>query len=177
LNDNIYNHNLDNRNFISLVATDAISSTIQFPIKWIAVENNEIIGLSRQEQKSAQQQLKAKQRFAKVFGFAKGMINKAIEVDLDRKLITMLESFYENEIKPNLESNNVTYTDSNEFNVANKTNIINSNEGNHLEYTDENKVSISSSEFDEERKRKVSVVENPILKRQKGRPPKAHRVF
>ncbi|CAG8745726.1 3641_t:CDS:2, partial [Gigaspora rosea] len=93
LNDNIYGSDLNNRNFIRLVDADTTSSATQFPIKWISIENNEVVELSRQKQGLTQQRLKAKQRFAKAFGLAKAMINKAIELDLDKKLITILEDF------------------------------------------------------------------------------------
>ncbi|CAG8711606.1 3776_t:CDS:2, partial [Racocetra fulgida] len=142
--------------------TDTTGSATQLPIKWISTRNDEAIELSRQEQ--------AKQRFAKAFGFTKTMINKVIELDLDKKLITMLEDFHEKEIRPkNLELNSMT-------NKSNKTNITNLNEKNYQ--GSENETSNSSDRFDEIQKRKAPVVaENPTLKRYKGRLPKAHRIL
>src|SRR5208282_3925439 len=128
-------------------------------VKWVSITTSEVIGLSKQEQGLAQQKLKVKQRFAKVFGLAKTTINKAIELNLDEKLIEILENFREAEIKPILNINNVVCTNTNESEEENSTDDLEHNEPSDMH------------------RRKILAVENPVVKHRKGRPQTVRRVL
>jgi hypothetical protein len=164
LKDEVYGNDLSNRNFIGLIANDTVGSTIQLPVKWVSITTREVIGLSRQEQGLAQQQLKAKQRFTRVFGLAKTMINKAIELDLDEKLISILEEFQETEIKPTLYLNNTSCTQFND-------NLIVLVEHNEI-VANELKSNINNVS-----RRKILDVENLVVKCRKGRLQTARRIL
>ncbi|CAG8788524.1 25792_t:CDS:2, partial [Gigaspora rosea] len=54
-----------------------------------------------------QSRLKEKQCYAKVFGLTKALVNKTIKLELDEKLIALLEKFKNNEIMPSLQIKNL----------------------------------------------------------------------
>jgi hypothetical protein len=99
-----------------------------------------------------------------VFGLAKTMINKAIELDLDEKLISILEEFQKTEIKPMLYLNNTSCTQFNDNLIV----LVEYNEivANELE-PNVNNVS----------RRKILDVENLVVKHRKGRPQTVRRIL
>ncbi|CAG8605257.1 7145_t:CDS:1, partial [Racocetra fulgida] len=101
--------------------------------------------LSKQVQEFAQQCLETKQQYVKVFGFVKALINKAVKLNLNKKILTMLDNFKKKEIDTVL---------------TNSDAIISLDES---KYEQENKVK-------KMQKRKSSEVsgKNPIVKHQKG---------
>ncbi|CAI2193228.1 6380_t:CDS:1, partial [Funneliformis geosporum] len=110
------------------------------------------------EQELAQRQLKAKQRFAKVFSLAKTTINKAIELDLDEKLISILENFRETEIKQMLTINNTTYI---QFDESEKENFVVVDEESNSEYRKSNESKINVNDI---HKRPFLAAKNPVVK-------------
>lgn len=178
LNDKVYGDDLSSRAFIGLISANGINSATHSYTKWTSITTNKVNGFSKQEQEL---QLKAKQRFAKVFGIAKTMINKAIELDLDKKLIAILEDFREKEIKLILGFNITTCEQS--VNESREANVIIVNDACSSEYRKENQMLpnyLNELKFDADnaQKRNVPVVaENPVIKRRKGCPQTACRVF
>ncbi|CAG8493647.1 12701_t:CDS:2 [Gigaspora rosea] len=100
--DQFYNSDVDNRQFIQLGNSN--NNYYHFPTKWTPNLSIDIHKFSCNEIEQVQSRLKEKQCYAKVFGLAKALVNKTIDLELDKKLIALLEEFKNNEIMPSLYS-------------------------------------------------------------------------
>ncbi|CAG8629638.1 439_t:CDS:2, partial [Racocetra fulgida] len=98
--DQFYNSNVDDRQFIQLGIPN--NDHNYFLMKWTPSSSIDVHRFSYNEIEQVQSHIKEKQCYAKVFGLAKALVNKAIEFELDKKLIALLEKFKINEIIPNL---------------------------------------------------------------------------
>ncbi|CAG8790663.1 1649_t:CDS:1, partial [Cetraspora pellucida] len=94
--DQVYNDDINDRCFVQLGS----SNNDNLPTKWAPILGNDIHEFSDREIELAKSHLKEKQRYGKVFGLAKTLVNKSIELELDKQLISLLEDFQKNKLMP-----------------------------------------------------------------------------
>ncbi|KAF0445972.1 protein far1-related sequence 5-like [Gigaspora margarita] len=162
MDDQVYNDDISDRCFVRLGSSNN-DSFHSFPTKWAPISSNDSHSFSDREIELVHSHLKEKQHYAKIFGLAKTLVNKSIELDLDEQLTSLLENFKKSITMPISYQSHQNHVDIVLDNENAQSNIVDHQNNIVLE-----KENVQSN---------IVEVKNPVAKKRKGRPRGAQRIL